>query len=35
MHYCREKMDDLYFLGDTMTKSGEQLRTRLDKLAFE
>ena len=23
MHYCREKMDDLYFLGDAMTKSGE------------
>ena len=22
MHYCREKMDDLYFLGDAMTKSG-------------
>ena len=23
MHYCREKMDDLYFLGDAMTKSGK------------
>ena len=22
MHYCREKMDDLYFLGYAMTKSG-------------
>lgn len=22
MHYCRAKMDDLYFLGDAMKKSG-------------
>ena len=25
MHYCREKMDDLYFLGDAMTKSGRRV----------
>ena len=26
MHYCREKMDDLYFLGDAMTKSGKSVQ---------